>query len=409
MAAIAAMLALAPPAAADGGFFIAESSAATGRLIEQPRQEALLIQYGGEVTVVVRTAYEGDVGELAWVYPVPAVPAKVWKAEDVMFEQLDAETAPTFLIPRPGGKPCLFACGGAGLSMEKAAINRPAVRVEASGVAGMYEWKCLASEGADALLDWLAEHRYAVSPKARKALAHYIRRRMHFLAFRVRAERRGDGPTDIHPVAFRYRSAAVVYPMVISAPTAARQTEVLLYVVGPRPVAVRDFARVVIGNGELAYDPDSATLTDYDRVLLRHLREAGGRGVCHEAVIELASGAEQSLLDTLRPVLRPAGQRSANRWLTRLRTILTPEAMDRDFVLNPVTDEPEHFRTRYYLSTTGGRDGAAHLAKVGIHFAAIAVGAVVAIELLSRRTKRWWHRAGAAAAVLGAVILLAAL
>ncbi len=76
-----------------------------------------------------------------------------------------------------------------------------------------------------------------------------------------------------------------------------------------------------VGEDEVQRDDASPSGTTYEAAFRRHVRNAGGRAICREATVAAES-----------PVTRVLAH-GKKLWVTRLRTILSPEKMDRDFVL----------------------------------------------------------------------------
>ena len=146
------------PVLGDGGFFFVQGESPD---LTQTRQEVVLAVHRDatdgtdQVTYVLRSRYEGDPSELAWVVPVPATPTDVTAhASDTLFEQLNELTKPTFMIV--GRAPSRFGWGCGGLATPGQGTENSLVEVEASGEAGIYTWAALTSTGSEALVKELS-------------------------------------------------------------------------------------------------------------------------------------------------------------------------------------------------------------------------------------------------------------
>ncbi|MBS3734876.1 MAG: DUF2330 domain-containing protein [Phycisphaerae bacterium] len=324
-------------AAGDGAFFrpvgqAAELVGGAGDGVASPKQEALLATDGQEVTVVLRTYFRRGPDELAWVVPVPAKPDSVDKADDAIFEQLNRETTPRFFLPsnKGGGLGC--GCGAANWAGNGIQAD-PAVTVEEAGTAGIFEYVVLSAKEPKALHQWLNDHRYAVGVGADRVFARYVADGWYWLAMRIRPEE-ADKPTLApHPITYTYTDDELVYPLVISQLSADLENEIVLYVVAPQRVACANWANHTVDADRVRVVPDSPSGTNYEKLITTATTEHGG----HVFVTEYAQPVARAygLTDELAG-LGTAG-RQHDRYLTRLRAVMTPKAMDRDVTLVPVS------------------------------------------------------------------------
>ena len=319
-----------PRALADGGFIYRQGQAAD---LAQTRQEVVVAFYRegeGERAVdkalyVLRSRYTGMPPEtFVWLVPVPATPSDVVAHQnDLLFEALDEETRPRFILdePRFGG-----GCGCGPLAAGDGGRQGELVVIEAQGQSGIFDWAALTSTGAGALLDWLNENEFAVPKAAADVLATYIAQDMHFLAVRVREPDEltgnGDGEIAIPPIQFACQTSRRFYPMAISQISAAAQTEVLIYVLADHRAATANVANAIIDDGALALDDASPSLTNYEALFADTLAEHSGRALITEYA---ASWYGQAGWVTAPPAVLELG------FLTRLRTVIAREHMVVDF------------------------------------------------------------------------------
>lgn len=368
-----------PRGIADGGFFMPLGEVAD---LAQSRQEVLIAFYDAGVVqpasdhalYVLRSRYQGTPPEtLAWVIPVPATPTDVVAHQnDELFEGLDEFTRPRFILATGSssfGCGCLAADAGAGNAQSGLVV------VEAQGEAGLFDWAALTSTGAGALLDWLNQNGFEVPSSAIDVLGTYIEDDMHFLAVRVREpgqmEADGDGGIAIPPIQFTCATGRRFYPMAISQVSAGAETEVLIYVLSEQRVEVADVANVTIDGEKLRYDPASESLTNYEALFAAALAESDAPVL----VTEFAGSwyGEPSWVTAPPAVLELA-------YLTRLRTVLTPAQMDRDFEFREAESQDSVYPD-YWLGESEVADAAMTLSAVS--FVALTYAGFAA--LLKRR------------------------
>jgi hypothetical protein len=335
---------------ADGCFFYYETGEAVD--LAQTRQQVLMASYeddgASQVTYVVQSAYSGDLSEFAWVLPVPAAPQDILAHNHSrLFDDLDEMTRPQFMIefepaalPEPyyyDGPWWMFGCYAqpvvplaldAGNGDDRAALES-SVDVVETGETGIFDYTVLTSTGSEALLTWLNDNGYAVSADAATVLQHYIDQEWHFLAVRVSDDEAQSTPTSdevkIPPIQFTCQTAEMVYPMIISQVSAAAQTEVLVYTLNFKRMQASDLTNATIDEDTLDYVAASESLTNYEDLFEAALGESDGPVLVTEYADEFCTcewAQAPSALDTYM-------------WLTRMRTVITPEQMDSDWVFEP--------------------------------------------------------------------------
>jgi hypothetical protein len=333
---------------ADGGFFWGEAAT-----LAQTRQEALMAIHGDEVTYVIRSLYDGSPNEFAWVLPLPNTPTDVTAhPNDALFEQLDTSTRPTFASYFGGGPTCCCAMAAGGGPVGDL------TQVEASGHAGLYDWAALTSTGAASLMDWLTTNGYQVPDSAAYVLQGYILQDMHFLAVRVRE---GDAQTltsakGIPPIQFTVQTAKRFYPMVISSVSAAPETEVILYVLASHRAKASNLPNVQIDPASLVVDYSGPSGTNYERLFTQKIDDLGGLAL----ITEYASPDVAFLKGSTWPQA-PAGLWDQVGFLTRMRTVISPDRMTQDFEFEDATSDTELI-PHYEIDAGKGGASAAALA-----------------------------------------------
>ncbi len=369
MASLALLLCSGRPACGDGGLMVKEVGQASS-VAASPKQEAVLIRDGNVIQVTLRTHYRSGPEELAWVVPVPAKPDSVEKADDQVFQELESYTTPRFtLLERRGG--CGIGCGAGDSS---AVIGQ--VVVAATGTAGIFDYTVLAATGVESLIRWLRDRQFAVPDGAEAVFQRYVDKKWFWLAIRVRSEETDKPTLALHPIRYTYRDKALVYPLVISSVSADEENEILLYVLATGRHRCENWTNATIPPDDLELDDQTPSGTNYEKLVREITRRSGGRVF----FTEFAHGVDEP--DTrhlLRVVTGEHPTSDADHfspvpqvfYLTRLRAIIAPEAMDRDVVLVP--EQGEAVWNHYYLhADAAGGDRAT--AVVLFALAAVVIG-----------------------------------
>jgi hypothetical protein len=375
-------------ALADGGFFFIEGEAVD---LSQTRQEVLMAFYNDavqglpHVTYVLQTRYAGTPDELAWVIPVPATPTDVVAhADGKLFDRLNEETKPRFMLVRPTRPGLIPGCGCALADSGAGGQESELVEVEAQGQAGIFDYFALSSTGANALLAWLNDNGFALPAAAAGILDGYIQQEMHFLALRVNepsAVQTSDGEIEIPPIQFTCQSARRFYPMAISQISAADETEVVIYVLAEHRAAAANVANAVIDPNAVAYDPTSLSGTNYESLFAQTIADLGGAAL----ITEFVNSAEYCISAAIWPDAPTEALDLA--LLTRLRTLIAREQMTLDFEFQDAPTDDD--LTSFFSVDLPGYANAAVVA--GQPLAALLVLGLFR-RVLSRRAR---HRARA--------------
>ena len=387
------------------GCFIPLVIGQSSKLVTSPKQEAFISTDGKIVGVVLRTHFNKGPRELAWVVPVPAKPEGIEEAEDGIFNDLDLATAPRFY--QSSGKGFSGLSCGCAASPGYMGINKFAVNIESTGTAGIFKYTVLSATDADALTTWLTENKYTIPIGSERVFKMYVKKGWYWLVMKVRPEISDDKTLAPHPVKYWYRDNKVVYPMAISQLSAALTNEIVLYIAGPRRYACANWANMDIADligGEqatdLKVDHGSSSGTNYEKLF----RAAADEYKAQLFVTEYAATKELWGGIMLSEEQNPFPTMDKPIYLTRLRGLLTPESMDRDVLLIPVTGPRwDSFSGHYYISGVTGRETSVALAALPL----APLGLLCLAGPLARRSRRW--RAVAFLCVTSACMIFAML
>ncbi|MEM7343818.1 MAG: DUF2330 domain-containing protein [Chloroflexota bacterium] len=206
------LLLSAAPAGACGGLFCQNIP------VDQAAERIIFTVDPDTVSAYVQINFTGNAPDFAWVVPVPSVP-EVDVAEVSAFNELQVATDPVFMVPPVPD--CMFDdefsfFGGAMApepALESAAQD---VTVYSSGEAGPYAFDVVGTEtgNVNALIDWLNENNYRITPEMEPLVFVYVREGMMFLAMKLQPE---QGAQDIQPVKMTYEAERPTIPLRLTA------------------------------------------------------------------------------------------------------------------------------------------------------------------------------------------------
>ena len=221
--AAAAILALAPPAVAFCGFYVAK---ADSRLFNKA-SKVVLSWDSGKTAVTMANDHEGDPKEFAVVIPVPAfIERKQIGVVDMKtIDHLDAFTVPRlveYFNPDPCAPAVLASTRMAFGAAAPAAVPAPpppvtaykGVTVEATYDVAEYDVSILSAKESDGLVDFLTDNGYRLPDGAEAVLGSYIKQKMHFFIAKVNLDRMAlSGRRFLRPLQVRYGTAKFMLPL----------------------------------------------------------------------------------------------------------------------------------------------------------------------------------------------------
>jgi hypothetical protein len=219
--AIAAQVAaMAPPAAAFCGFYVAQADA---KLFNKA-SKVVLAWDDGRTAITMASDYQGDPKEFAVVIPVPTFIERkqIGVVEMKTIDHLDAFTAPR-LVEYHDPDPCaqlLDTAGRVQNMMSAPSAARPlearsrGVTVEATYDVGEYDVSILSAKESDGLVEWLVDNGYKMPAGTAPVLASYIKQHMHFFIAKVNLDRMAlAGDRFLRPLQVRYESKKFMLPL----------------------------------------------------------------------------------------------------------------------------------------------------------------------------------------------------
>lgn len=302
------------------------------QMVTSPRQEALLIREGDKIQITLRTSFRAGPQKLAWVIPIPHEPESIHEADDRIFTNLETFTTPRFEMESMSRRHT-FGCSG-GNSVSRESIGR--VAVMKTGQAGIYDYTVLTATGATALTRWLNDHGYNIPPGSEPVFRQYVEQGWCWLAIQLDAQRATGAVLAPQPIQYTYRDTRCIYPLVISQLSADESNEVLLYVLGDGYYECENWTTEVVPTDVLVPLNGTPSGTNYEAYFQLRTAQRGGHLFVSEFARDLNNLSDVGFLIELTrqdPRQEPAEERSAS-YLTRLRAVISRDAMDRDVTLD---------------------------------------------------------------------------
>jgi hypothetical protein len=176
--------------------------------------------------------FHGDTQNFAWIIPVPGLPELAESDADI-FRELSNLTAAEYRYRDQG-----FGCEMFGNSISPGA-DEAGVEIIEEELVGIYQTMILGADNADALTDslmaWGFLHDGNID-EVSAMLASYVDEEWYFVTLKVDSTAFGEAEPDwyddyaMYPIELTFAVDAPVYPMRISAISAADDTSVTLYV-----------------------------------------------------------------------------------------------------------------------------------------------------------------------------------
>lgn len=276
----------------------------------------------GTISAYVQINYTGEAPDFSWVVPVPSVP-QVDVAEIDTFDELSMLTAPVFFPPfMPPCAPIPMMAA----SVDDTAVAEGAVDVLASGTAGPYAYDVVTSPDPNALVMWLRENNYRITPEMEPLVAVYTDEGMVFLAMKLQP---AQGVQDIQPVVMTYKSTLPMIPLRLTAVAANPNMTVITWIFAEAQALPVNYAHPTIKDSDIRGDFFQFRGTNYLSLVDATVDLYDGRAF----ITEYAQPT--SALRDLRPndpLVRLLAEKYT--YVTRVFGRISPEEMTVDPVFN---------------------------------------------------------------------------
>lgn len=210
IAVLGALQLAARPAEASGGLFPAVGSQSMP--VKTSGESILFVLDDDHVEAHIQIRYAGEPGKVAWVIPLPAVPAFSVGA-DALFTNLENGTVPTY-----GFTTRTDDCGPPGVDGGSAGAGGASGDSGDPGDAdillretvGTFDITVLSGGDVDEVIAWIDFNGYQQHPDAAPILAEYVQEGMLFAVIELTA---GAGLDATHPIVLRYEGTEPRVPL----------------------------------------------------------------------------------------------------------------------------------------------------------------------------------------------------
>jgi hypothetical protein len=290
--------------------------------IYQHTERIIITDHGdGTISAILQIGYEGEAEDFAWVLPIPeAIPAEAVQAVDdgaAAFDELQQRTNPRYFPPE---RPDCLEFGGpmaGGAPNDGAAGGSRGVEVFGSGETGPYSYDIIGSDDPTALITWLRDHDYAVTPAMEPIIQTYVDMGMSFLAMRLLPD---EDVSAVQPVQVTFHTAQTMIPMQMAAVAAVENMNIIVWFFSDRQAAPANFERIEVPDEAIRFDEYGSS--NYETLLDEHMDAAGGHGF----ITEFAGPS--NTYEYHNPLVNQLA--AEHPYLTRLRTIMSPDQMTLD-------------------------------------------------------------------------------
>ncbi|MCO4773133.1 MAG: DUF2330 domain-containing protein [Deltaproteobacteria bacterium] len=285
------------------------------------------------VTTTVDIQFQGDPDAFSWILPIPVTDAMpvpdLALAPESLLRDLEIATQPSMVppptkctaAPQPPG-----VFNDSSLSAGESAQDDGGVDVTDLPNVGPFDNELIQAGSADALITWLTENGYLVSPAMEPALADYVGEGLAFLGVKLLAD---ADVSEIAPLSITWPGSEPMIPLRLTSISAEPDMGLLVFVAADSAYESENWTTMELDRERLQWNP-VRNQSNYQGLLSFQLDEVGGQGFVVEradatdlVVPNGASSEELSQLFARRDVI------------TRLHGRAHPEEMVSDPVFTP--------------------------------------------------------------------------
>lgn len=305
------------------------------------------------VTALIEILYQGEAADFSWILPIPdAIDADALAVPEdgqAVFDELHQVTDVQLIAPE------LPDCAQDVLSVDSVAdaAGDGGVDIFASGEVGPFGFDVIGSDDPNALIDWLRDSNYRVTPEMEPLINVYVEEQSAFIAVRLLD---GETADSIQPIEITYPGSEPVIPLRLTAVAAQPNLPIWVWIFGENRAVPTNFASMEIATEEITFFPFGGN--DYIFLVQQRANALDGQAF----ITEYAQPANAA--DFTHPWL--IEQSESSNYLTRLNTYIDPEEMtvDPTFGFDESLDDVSNIRDATGLSglyscerDSGGVDG----------------------------------------------------
>jgi hypothetical protein len=216
-----------------------------------------------------------------------------------------------------------------------------------TGVVGPFDYAIIRNERTDAMIAWLRENKYQVTPEMEPLVNQYVKEGQYFLAMKLQ---RGKDVTEIKPVVMKYSGVDPAIPIRLTAVAAIPNMQIVVWVLGSTQYVPQnyahpeiDFSRMRAGFVPVQESGSQYTsLQTYQDERRFYQEKYAGKAFVTEYAQPMRNLLEDVRLkekDALDPLV--AKLFSEYSYVTRLRGQMNPNQMTLDPVFTADTNAPD--------------------------------------------------------------------
>ena len=299
-------------AQACGGFFCQNSP------VDQNAERIIFTQnHDGTISAYIQIQYTGSAPDFSWVLPLPAAISAedIEVPDDAMaaFNELEVATNPVF-IPPPMPECAMIVMEEA---VPSAVEGGGDVTVFASGTVGPYGFDVVGSDDPLAMITWLRDNQYRVTPEMEPLIDVYVQEKFVFLAMRLLPDQEA---ADVQPIKVTYPSSSPMIPLRLTAVAANPDMRVLAWIFSDRQAVPTNYAHMEVADDEITFFTFGGN--NYRQLISDRANEYGGQAF----ITEYATPTNE--LSIVHPLLQQLRRNFA--YMTRLSTVISPDEMTVD-------------------------------------------------------------------------------
>jgi hypothetical protein len=300
-------------AGACGGFFCQNSP------VDQVGERIVFSVNPDEtVTSLIEILYFGEADDFSWILPIPeAIEADalaVPEDGDLVFDELHTLTDVQVIAPDLPGCADEFLASAA---MSDSGSADDGVEIFGSGEVGPFGFDIIGSESPDALITWLRDNNYQVTPDMEPLINVYVEDRFAFIAMRLLD---GETSDSISPIEITYPGSEPMIPIRLTAVAAQPNMPIWVWIFGESRAVPTNYADLQIATEEISFFPSGGN--DYTFLVQQRADALDGQAF----ITEFAQPSET--LDFEHEWLQANSE--AHPYLTRLNTYIDPPEMTVD-------------------------------------------------------------------------------
>jgi hypothetical protein len=367
---------------ADGCFFQAKEEQ-VGNSAESPNQRALIIFDKNKETMVVQVKYQGEANKFSWILPLPSIPEEnsIVTVSDSIFSYLHNETQPKLYIY--SRKDNAMGTFGERDSENAESYYDTDVIIWENLQVGPYEIAVISSPTSQALIDWLATNDYDFPDSAKNIVDFYTQKNWYFVAVRVNVSKQltknnSTYQAGLPAIKLTFKTEKPVFPLRISELTSAEQNEIEIYVVTKHRMICESYHTAAMKPDEVQpvleknyyeknykpkgiscacdhiFAPESNTGMEYEELFQKEIESFAKPSF----IVEYASPLDFIIFDknnNVNPLhyrdkfFNDSFSEDENFWITRMRTILSPDKMQKDVNLIEDPDGDNYLSLKFWI------------------------------------------------------------